>query len=70
GHVAQVLPRFDWRVNWDRGEIVVHAQDRPVKTLLWQAANPKTRDFRLETIGSTWTSTEQTLDTDGRLTVR
>jgi PhoPQ-activated pathogenicity-related protein len=28
--------------------------------LLWQASNPKARDFRLETIGPAWTSTPVT----------
>jgi PhoPQ-activated pathogenicity-related protein len=31
-------------------------QDKPAKVLLWQATNPKARDFRLETIGAVWTS--------------
>lgn len=61
------LPRFAWRVDWDAGEIEVRLTDRPVKILLWQAANPEARDFRLETIGKVWTASELQADADGRL---
>jgi PhoPQ-activated pathogenicity-related protein len=35
----------------------VRVVDTPSQVKLWQASNPKARDFRLETIGPTWTST-------------
>ena len=34
--------------------------DTPTQVTLWQATNPKARDFRLETLGAKWTSTPVT----------
>lgn len=51
------LPRFSWKLDAD-GAIRVRAIDAPKSVRLWQAANPKARDFRLETIGPHWTSSE------------
>jgi uncharacterized protein (TIGR03437 family) len=39
------------------GSIVVRAEDSPAEVNLWQATNPAARDFRVATIGRTWTST-------------
>jgi len=64
---AKPLPRFDWKVDWKKGSIEVQAKDRPSKILLWQATNPEARDFRLEKVGKIWTSSEITLDADGKL---
>lgn len=58
-------PRFDWTIGGD-GAITVTAETTPSKVLLWQATNPKARDFRLETIGPVWTSTPLTADAEGR----
>jgi PhoPQ-activated pathogenicity-related protein len=49
-------PRFTWRT-LDDETIVVEAQDSPREVRLWQATNPKARDFRLDVIGKAWTST-------------
>jgi PhoPQ-activated pathogenicity-related protein len=58
------LPRFDWTIAAD-GAIEVRlgapgepaaAKDLPREVLLWQAANPDARDFRLDVIGRAWTS--------------
>ncbi len=51
------LPRFSWTEETD-GSIRIETQDKPTAVKLWQATNPSTRDFRLETIGKTWTSTD------------
>ncbi len=64
------LPRFDWKVDWPAGEIVVQLQDKPAKALLWQATNPEARDFRLETIDKAWTSSELSPYADGRIVAR
>lgn len=48
-----VLPQFTWKVQPD-GSIRVEAKDKPREVNLWQATNPKARDFRLETIGPAW----------------
>ena len=50
------LPKFSWTVPAE-GMIRVEAQDAPVTVKLWQATNPKARDFRVESIGRAWTST-------------
>jgi PhoPQ-activated pathogenicity-related protein len=50
------LPKFSWTREGD-GTIRVQAQDKPAEVKLWQATNPKARDFRLEAVGKIWTST-------------
>ncbi|MFL5341965.1 MAG: PhoPQ-activated pathogenicity-related family protein [Gemmataceae bacterium] len=44
------MPKFGWEMAAD-GSIRVKAQDKPTEVNLWQATNPKARDFRLMTIG-------------------
>jgi PhoPQ-activated pathogenicity-related protein len=53
-------PRFSWHADRDAGTITVRVLDQPAQVMLWQANNPKARDFRLETIGPAWTSTPLT----------
>ena len=64
------LPQLDWQVDWKAGEISVKATDKPAKVLLWQATNPEARDFRLETLGKVWTSSELKVDADGKIVAR
>lgn len=59
------LPRFTWKQEAP-GRIRVQATDAPKSVRLWQAHNPKARDFRLETIGAAWTSTDLTPDAQGQ----
>ena len=47
-------PRFSWTVQRP-GRIAVRAVTPPTTVTLWQATNPKARDFRLETLGPKWT---------------
>ncbi len=49
------MPQFSWKVEKD-GTIQVKSKTTPSAVLLWQATNPKARDFRLDTIGPAWTS--------------
>ena len=49
------LPKFSWTFEEDGG-IKVTTSDQPTEVRLWQATNPKARDFRLETIGAVWES--------------
>lgn len=49
-------PRFDWTKQAD-GTLVVRPADKPKEVRLWQATNPKARDFRLDMIGPAYTST-------------
>jgi PhoPQ-activated pathogenicity-related protein len=44
------MPRFSWEMAAD-GSIRVKTEDKPREVNLWQATNPKARDFRLEAIG-------------------
>ena len=53
-------PRFYWRADRKAGTLTVRVVDTPSQVTLWQASNPKARDFRLETIGPGWTSTPLT----------
>ncbi|UCE47383.1 MAG: PhoPQ-activated pathogenicity-related family protein [Phycisphaerales bacterium] len=48
-------PKFTWSVR-DDGSIEVKTTTKPTAVKLWQATNPKTRDFRLEIIGPVWKS--------------
>jgi PhoPQ-activated pathogenicity-related protein len=48
-------PQYSWTLPGD-GSIRVETIDTPKAVRLWQAHNPDTRDFRLTTIGPTWTS--------------
>ena len=59
------LPRFAWTLEKD-GSIRVTSQDAPTEVKLWQATNPKARDFRLETLGPQWQSTPLTDQGSGR----
>ena len=49
-------PTFSWTFPGS-DTIRVETEDVPQKVLLWQAHNAKARDFRVETIGKTWSST-------------
>ena len=50
-------PEFSWTVD-PNDRIVVRTVTRPSKVRLWQATNPHARDFRLETLGKAWTSSD------------
>ena len=49
------LPKFKWTMEKD-GSITVATQTKPKEVNLWQATNPKARDFRLMTIGKAYKS--------------
>jgi PhoPQ-activated pathogenicity-related protein len=51
------LPKFRWDMGAD-GSIRVRADDQPAEVNLWQATNPKARDFRLMTIGPAYTKSK------------
>jgi PhoPQ-activated pathogenicity-related protein len=58
------LPKFDWKISRD-GTIKVKPETKPTEVKLWQAHNPKARDFRLETLGPAWKSSSLQPDKDG-----
>jgi PhoPQ-activated pathogenicity-related protein len=49
-------PEFSWREEKD-GALSVSVKDAPQEVRLWQATNPRARDFRVETLGRKFTST-------------
>ena len=49
-------PRYSWKFEND-GSIRVDTKTKPTEVRLWQATNPKARDFRLDIIGKAYTST-------------
>jgi PhoPQ-activated pathogenicity-related protein len=57
------LPKFQWKVGKD-GSITVSTETKPKAVNLWQATNPRARDFRLLTIGKAYKSSR--LEADGR----
>jgi PhoPQ-activated pathogenicity-related protein len=50
-------PKFSWSFERN-GDIRVTAQDKPSAVKLWQATNPERRDFRIETFGPKFTSSD------------
>lgn len=58
------LPQFSWSLP-EEGGIVLSTSDPPAMVKLWEATNPSARDFRLETIGASWTSTTVTSSGNG-----
>lgn len=63
------MPQLRWKIGRDQS-LLVETSDRPTSVKLWQATNPAARDFRLETIGKAWTSTELTAEGQGTYLVR
>lgn len=50
-------PDFSWTKQSD-GSLHVQTVTTPTAVRLWQAANTTARDFRIDTIGATWTSSD------------
>jgi PhoPQ-activated pathogenicity-related protein len=60
----RTLPSYSWTVRKD-GAIVVRSDAKPSAVLLWQGNDPKARDFRVDTIGKSFTSTPLARQKDG-----
>jgi PhoPQ-activated pathogenicity-related protein len=60
----KALPKFSWEMVAD-GSIRVKAEDKPSEVNVWQATNPKARDFRLEAIGPVYKKSRLDPDKDG-----
>ncbi|HEX5273195.1 MAG TPA: PhoPQ-activated pathogenicity-related family protein [Gemmataceae bacterium] len=58
------LPKFGWTMGKD-GSITVTTETKPREVNLWQATNPKARDFRLMTIGKAYRSSPLRPDEKG-----
>jgi PhoPQ-activated pathogenicity-related protein len=52
---GSALPKFKWKMGRD-GSITVTTETKPLQVNLWQATNPKARDFRLMSIGKAYKS--------------
>lgn len=57
-------PDFSWE-RVDETTIRIKAKDKPEKVLLWQANNPEGRDFRIESVGKIFSSSELVDQGDG-----
>jgi PhoPQ-activated pathogenicity-related protein len=57
-------PRYSWKKAKD-GSLAVETVDKPSEVNLWQATNPKARDFRVDTIGKAYTKTTLAPRPDG-----
>ncbi|HKA22546.1 MAG TPA: PhoPQ-activated pathogenicity-related family protein [Blastocatellia bacterium] len=57
-------PQFSWKKEKD-GTVIVTVRDKPREVNLWQATNPKARDFRVDTIGNGYTSSPLKEDKPG-----
>jgi PhoPQ-activated pathogenicity-related protein len=58
------IPDYSWSVGKD-GAIVLHSARKPMEVYLWQGTNPTARDFRVDTIGKTFSSTRLAPQKDG-----
>ncbi len=58
------LPEYDFKVQED-GTTKVTTDTKPKEVKLWQATNPKARDFRVDRIGRIWKSKKLEASEDG-----
>lgn len=63
------LPELSWDLP-QPGVIKVVTKTKPSKVKLWQAHNPKARDFRLETIGAAYVEKPLSIEPSGEYRVR
>ena len=59
-------PKISWKFEKD-GSIRVKASGEPSAVKLWQATNPKARDFRVDTIGRVWKDSPASTRKEGRV---
>ncbi len=59
-------PSFDWQVDAGTIQLTTDPTQPPTALTLWQATNLEARDFRVDTISRTWTSSPVQIDADGR----
>jgi PhoPQ-activated pathogenicity-related protein len=61
-------PKITWSLA--DGWLRVESEPAPVSARLWQASNPKARDFRKKTIGESWKSVPLSVSPQGESTAR
>lgn len=64
---GRATPTFSWKHERD-GFLRVKVAEKPTEVKLWQATNPNARDFRVETLGRTYTSEVLEPNTNGEYT--
>jgi PhoPQ-activated pathogenicity-related protein len=62
-------PQYSWKRE-SEGVLRVTTADRPQEVNLWQATNPDARDFRVDTIGKTYTKAPLEPQSDGTYLAR
>ena len=62
-------PQFSWTFEGE-DTIRVKTQEKPLAVKVWQATNPKGRDFRLETLGPAYQSHPLVASGDGEYVAR
>ena len=60
---GQPRPKITW--SFENGWLRVRSEPAPLAVRLWQANDPKARDFREETIGDAWTSAPLAVSAQG-----
>jgi PhoPQ-activated pathogenicity-related protein len=63
--IVEDFPRPDVTWTTTEGRITVSASAPPTAVELWRAENAEARDFRVDVIGRSWTSSALTADADG-----
>lgn len=63
------LPEFEWK-HTAPGQLQVTTKSEPLEIKLWEATNPDARDFRLETLGPVWKSTDIPIQPSGKYEVK
>ncbi len=62
-------PKYSWQRESD-GVLRVMPKEKPAEVNLWQATNPKARDFRVDTIGKAYTKSPIEPQSDGSYLVQ
>lgn len=68
--IVNDIPRPEYSWKFEAGNrLTVVCKDKPKRVLLWQAHNPEARDFRVDTIGRSYQSSELQAVADGTFQV-
>ena len=65
----QERPTFDWSVKNGTVHIQTHPKFQPTSITLWQAHNPKARNFQVDEIGRTYQASEVPTTADGQYAI-
>ncbi len=59
-------PQYTWDIQEDKIVITTDPNQKPASIKLWSATNPETRDFRVDTFGPNWKSSEILINESGK----